>query len=168
MRVVGLEKNGTIEKDGIKNAPVRKSSGTEDGIIPAARDDPVVSRIFLGVVREDFQDIGNGLGVSEIWHTKTHGTWVKVDVAVGEARENNLGPGIDDSGANAAHALDLLIPADGNDLALADGDTLGPLLGGVQGEDLGVKDDDVGGGDARRLLGRGGGGGSQNSESQYK
>jgi len=144
VRIVRLEEDGAIEKGAVEVAAIGKGAGAENRIVPAARNNPVVAGIFLGVARQDFQDIGNGLGVFEIGHAKTRGAGVEVHVAVSEARDNNPCAGIDHSGTDAAHALDLFLPADRDDLSLANRDALRPGVRRIEREDFGVKDDDVG------------------------
>src|SRR6516164_4822666 len=75
-----------------------------------------------------------------------------MNVAIGEARENEFASGINHFCADASPAGDLFLLPDGDDLSLQDGQTVGPGFFLVDRVDLRVNHDDLGRRVADRLL----------------
>lgn len=99
-------------------------------------------------------DVGGVGSAGEIDATQAERATEEVGVAIGEAGKNEFAARVNHASTDAAHLGDGFLGTDGNDLAAADGNGLGPRLSGIEGIDASVNDEDVGGSDTRGVLRR--------------
>ena len=67
MAVVALEENGTVWENFVEIFLVGQCLGAEHGIVPAAAENPVVSRMFGGVFAQAFLDVSGVRGAFQIY-----------------------------------------------------------------------------------------------------
>ena len=143
MFVIAFEEYRAIGEDFIQIFLVREGLGTEHGVIPSAAKNPVIPRMFDGILAQSFLNLRGVFCAFKIHPAETQRAVHKVDVTIDETREHKFSAGVDDFCAHATPALDFRVVTDHGDLAVANGHGLGPRLLGVFGVNATVNDDDI-------------------------
>ena len=90
-------------------------------------------------------DFGNCLCIIQVNLLQEKRGFHEVHMAVGKTREDEAAFGINDTRLGPFVVADLAVCPDGEDSPIAEGESFGPGMGGVDGVDAGVENDCVGG-----------------------
>ncbi len=93
-------------------------------------------RVFL----HSLLDLGHRLGSIEINPGETERSFHKVDMTVGETRQNQLALRVDDFRRRSAISSNVLRAANGENFVSTDGKRFRPGLFGIDGVDSGIHD----------------------------
>src|SRR5437879_9301035 len=89
MFVIAFEEYRAIGKDFIQIFLVREGLGTEHGVIPSAAKNPVIPRMFDGILAQSFLKLRGVFCAFKIHPAETQRAVHKVDVTIDERSEEH-------------------------------------------------------------------------------
>ena len=149
--VVPREDGGVVRRGGVEVGAGGNAPFLDSGDIDARQLDPAAGRRFLGARAHPVLDLANRVQLHERLRRFAARGARRVHVRFDQAGDDGLPLRVDDAGRGADELLHLIVGPYRGEHAVLDRDRLGPRKPGVNGQDLGVPHDHIGG--AGGLLG---------------